>query len=131
MTIAYIHLEEILRLHFQLIEDFGGSHGVRDERRLQSVIEAPKQAVFGQEQYPSLFEKAAVYMRNIIGDHPFGDGKRTAVTVCGIFLARNGRTLTAKPRELEDFAVRIATDHLSVAEIASWLEQYSSETERL
>jgi death-on-curing protein len=123
----YLSVEEILRLHFQVIEDFGGSHGVRDENRLRSVVEAPRQEVFGQEQYPSVFEKAAVYLRNIIGDHPFTDGnKRTAVTVCGIFLARNGYALTANPKELEDFAVRVATDHLSVAEITNWLESHRS-----
>lgn len=122
----YLTLEEILRLHFQIIEDFGGSHGVRDESRLKSVTEAPKQEVFGQEQYPSLFEKAAVYIRNIIGDHPFSDGnKRSAVTVGGIFLLRNGQSLTATPKELEDFAVQVATEHLDVPAIASWLQAHS------
>lgn len=121
----YLSLEEILRLHFQVIEDFGGSHGMRDEHRLQSVIEAPRQEVFGQEQYRGVFEKAAVYLRNIIGDHPFADGnKRTAVTACGIFLARNKHALGATPKELEDFAVRVATEHLSVAEIAAWLKNH-------
>lgn len=126
MTTKYISLEEILRLHFQVIEDYGGSHGVRDENRLESVADAPKQIVFGEEQYPSLSKKAAVYLRNIIGDHPFSDGnKRTAVTVCGIFLARNGRRLTASASELEDFAIRVTTDHLKIDEIASWLDSHS------
>jgi len=58
----YLALEEILRLHYQVITDFGGSHGVRDERRLESVEAAPKQEVFGAEQYESVFEKAAVYL---------------------------------------------------------------------
>jgi len=38
MNVKYLTLEEILRIHFQVIEDFGGSHGVRDEGRLESVI---------------------------------------------------------------------------------------------
>lgn len=123
MKPVYFTIEEILRLHFQLIEDFGGSHGVRDEGRLKSVAEAPRQNVFGKEQYPTLYEKAAVYLRNIIGDHPFSDGnKRTAITICGIFLSRNEKHLFARPKELEDFAVKISTDHLEVAEIAAWLE---------
>jgi death-on-curing protein len=122
----YITLEEILRLHYQVIEDFGGSHGVRAEERLKSVVEAPRQEVFGQEQYPTLLEKAAVYLRNIIGDHPFSDGnKRTGVTVAGVFLLRNGIKLTATPKELEDFAVKIATDHLDVPAIAGWLNQHA------
>jgi death-on-curing protein len=76
-----------------------------DEGRLISVELAPQQVVFGQEQYETVFEKAAVYFRNIIADHPYVDGnKRTATTVCGIFLSRNGHRLTAAPKELEDFA---------------------------
>ena len=119
----YLTLEEILRLHFQVIEDFGGSHGVRDESRLKSVVDAPQQMVFGQEQYTTVFEKAAVYIRNIIGDHAFIDGnKRTGITVAGVFLLRHDRRLTAAPKELEDFAVQVATDHLDVPAIAAWLE---------
>ncbi len=122
----YLELEEILRLHFQIIEDFGGSHGVRDEGRLQSVVEAPKQEIYGVEQYPGLFDKAAVYLRNIIGDHPFSDGnKRTAVTVAGIFLMRNTCKLNATPKEFEDFAVQVATEHLDISIIAAWLEAHS------
>jgi len=123
----YLSLEEILRLHFQVIEDFGGSHGVMDENRLQSVVQAPKQIIFGKEQYPSLYEKAAVYLRNIIGDHPFSDGnKRTAVTVCGIFLARNGITLKATPKDLELFTVKVAIQHLKINDIADWLDTHTS-----
>lgn len=122
----YLSLEEILRLHYQVIQDYGGSHGVRDDGRLESVVEAPRQEVFGVEQYPGVFDKAAVYMRNIIGDHPFSDGnKRTGVTVAGVFLLRNGTSFTATPKELEDFAVKIATDHLSVEDIAAWLQTHA------
>jgi death-on-curing protein len=122
MKIEYLSLEEILRLHFQVIEDFGGSHGVRDEGRLKSVVNAPKQIVFGQEQYPSIYDKAAVYMRNIIGDHPFSDGnKRTAVTICGIFLARNDIVLSVNPKDLELFTIKITIDHLEIDKIAKWL----------
>lgn len=127
MTVKYLSLEEILRLHFQVIEDFGGSHGVRDEGRVKSVVNAPKQIVFCHEQYPSLSEKAAVYLRNIIGDHPFSDGnKRTAVTMCAIFLARNGTDLNATPKELELFTMKVATEHLEIVEIAGWLKSNSN-----
>lgn len=122
----YLGLKEILRLHFQVIENYGGSHGVRDEERLASLVLAPQQVVFSTEQYSDIFQKAAVYMRNLIGDHPFVDGnKRTAVTVVGIFLDRNGRKLTASPNELEDFAVRIATKKSDIPEITEWFKKHS------
>lgn len=122
----YLTIEDILRLHHQIIEDFGGSHGVRDEGRLQSVVAAPVQEVFGQELYKSVPEKAAVYIRNIIGDHPFVDGnKRSAITCGGVFLLRNGYILTATPKELEDFAVQVAVEQLDVAAISEWLTDHT------
>src|SRR5688572_23103848 len=126
MIVHYLSLEEILRIHYQLVEDFGGSHGVRDEGRIKSVVEAPKQEVYNQQQYPSVFEKAAVYLRNIVGDHPFTDGnKRTGITVCGIFLMRNKHKLKADPQDLELFTVRVATERLNIPDIAAWLQSHS------
>lgn len=123
----YLTLEEILQLHFAIIKDFGGSHGVRDEGRLQAVVQAPQQEVFGEEQYIGIHQKAAVYLRNIIGDHPFSDGnKRTGITVAGVFLMRNNVKMTATPKQLEDFAVKITVDHLEIAEIAEWLRLHST-----
>ncbi len=127
MTVRFLDIEEVLRLHFQVVEDFGGSHGVRDEGRLKSVVEAPKQEVLGKQQYVTVYEKAAVYLRNLIGDHPFIDGnKRTALTICSIFLSRNGINIIANPKELENFTVKVSTDHLDISEIASWLEAHSN-----
>lgn len=121
--IKYLSVEEILILHYKIIEDFGGSHGVRDENRLKSVESAPAQAVFGEEQYPTIFDKVAVYIRSIIGDHPFSDGnERTGITVAAIFLLRNSVTLSADPKQLEDFAVQVAVDHLDIPTIAAWLK---------
>ena len=124
--IRYLEIDEILELHFWIIEDFGGSHGVRDELGIKSLVAAPRTVVFGEAQSVSVHEKAAVYLRNCIEDHIFTDGnKRTAVTITGIFLARNGWRMTAAAVELENFAVRAATDHLDIDAIADWLECHS------
>ena len=111
-----------------IIEDYGGSHGVRDEERLKSLIEAPQLMAFGTEQYETMFEKAADYMRNCIADRIFVDGnKRTGTTLAALFLARCGRDLTATPKELEDFAVDVAVKHLDVEAIAAWFEARSQQ----
>lgn len=123
----YLSIEEILRIHFQVIEDYGGSHGVRDEGRVHSATNAPKKAVFGIEQYPDLITKAALYLRNIVSDHPFVDGnKRTAITVSGIFLQRNGYKVHTDPKELEDFVILIATEHYDIDKIVAWLKTRTS-----
>lgn len=120
-----ISLEDILFLHYMIIEDFGGAHGVRDEKRLASAVKAPYQHVFGKDLYPTVFDKAAVYMKSIIADHPFTDGnKRTAITVAGIFLVCNGYKLNARPKDLEDYAVFVATKKPSAQEISAWLKAH-------
>lgn len=122
----YITAEELLFFHFKVIDDFGGSHGVRDEGRLESVLVVPKQIVFDQELYRSVHEKSAVYLRNIIADHPFVDGnKRSAVTCAVIFLKRNGAGLSATTKELEDIAVQVAVEHLEIRVISAWLKAHS------
>jgi len=124
----YLGVEEVLLLHFKIIEDFGGSHGVRDEGRLQSVVSAARQVIFGEEQYKGSHTKAAVYLHNIIGDHPFTDGnKRTGITTAAIFLSRNRVNLTASPRQLEDFAVQVVVEHLDIPTIAEWLKDHSKQ----
>ena len=119
-------IKELLFLHFKIIDSYGGAHGVRDKGRIESVVAAPAQHVFGQALYPSIYDKAAVYIRSIIADHPFVDGnKRTAITAGVIFLQRNGLTMTASAVQLEDFAVQVAVDHLDITAIADWLREHS------
>ena len=51
--------EQILMLHSQLIEETGGSDGVRDYNLLESAIESPFQSFGGDELYPTIQAKAA------------------------------------------------------------------------
>jgi death-on-curing protein len=125
---VYLEAEEILLIHHQLIERYGGSHGTRDLERVKSAALAPAQQAFGQEQYPDLFEKAAVYARNIIGDHPFSDGnKRTGIASAVMFLKKNGYDFAANRGELEDFAVSIAVNRLNVSDIADWFKSHTAQ----
>lgn len=118
-------LEQLLELHVLVISETGGSQGLRDLGRLESAIAAQTQSVFGEELYSTLYEKAAAIIRGIIADHPFVDGnKRTAMLSGLTFLDMNGLKFAAIRGELEDFAVKIATDHLDVSAIAAWLQDH-------
>lgn len=50
---------QILMLHRQLVEQTGGSDGIRDEGLLDSALFAPFQSFDSTEVYPSLQQKAA------------------------------------------------------------------------
>lgn len=118
-------LEQLLQLHALVIQESGGSMGLRDLGRLESAIATQTQNVFGTELYTGGIEKAAALMRSIIADHPFTDGnKRTGMLAGLTFLKVNHTETNIRAGELEDFAVSIATDKLDVKAIAQWLEQH-------
>lgn len=122
----YLTVEQVLFLHARLIEETGGSHGVRDLGLLQSAVARPRATFEGKELYPDIFSKAAALMDSLVGSHPFVDGnKRTGVAAAGVFLIRNGWTLEATNSEVEAFALRVAGGALSVADMARWLDEHS------
>lgn len=126
-----ITLEQLLMLHAAALELFGGGEGIRDMGRLDAALATQTQEVFGEELYPTLFLKAAALARGIVGDHPFADGnKRTAMLVSITLVEINGYVFSAHNGELEDFAVRVAVEHLSVEDIATWLEQHTGKRVR-
>lgn len=62
----------------------------KEEGKLNGILAAIYQNVFGQEVYPSLEEKAAHLLYFLVKDHPFADGcKRIAATIFLEFLNRN------------------------------------------
>lgn len=117
---------QVLFIHARLIDETGGSHGVRDLGLLQSALARPQATYDGQELYPSLFAKAAALMDSLIRNHPFIDGnKRTAVSAAALFLQMNGSRLTASTAQLVDFAMRVVEEKPGIAEMAAWFSHHS------
>ena len=117
-------LQQLLKIHALLIAATGGSTGLRDLGRLEAAIATQTQNVFGEELYSKIVDKAAAIIRGLIGDRPFADStKRTAMLTGLTFLAVNRITFAAKPGEIEDFAVEIASMQIDVPQILSWLQE--------
>lgn len=130
MHVTYLTLEDVLQIHSFVMDETGGSHGVRDMNLVLALLDLPKQAVFGKELYPGIHEKAAVYVRNIIFSHPFIDGnKRSAMTCLGVFLAHNACELGCAEWEVERFALSVIEERLDIAQIAAWVREHTHVTE--
>ncbi len=56
----YLAAEEIVAIHFQVIQEYGGAFEVLSPERVKSCAEIARQTVFDQELYPDLASKAAV-----------------------------------------------------------------------
>ena len=124
--VSYLSTREILILHKYVLDATGGAHGVRDLGLLISLIERPKTVLGGEEQYLDIFTKAAVYFDSLINYHVFVDGnKRTGVISTARFLYTNGYTLTATNREVEEFAIEVATKRPDLTVIETWLKKHS------
>lgn len=124
--VRYLTGEEILYIHHQIIEKVGGSHGVRDMNLFLSTIERPQSAVFGEDQFPTIFLKAATYLEGFTQYQIFIDGnKRTAFASVIRFLFVNDYLLTVDNKEVEIFVMKVSNKEVDIQQIATWLEKYS------
>jgi death on curing protein len=124
--VTYLSLGAILYLHEQLIKEFGGAIGLRDEGALRSAVARPRSTFGGQSLYPSLFEKAAALLESLCLNHPFIDGnKRVAYAAAGLLLELNGWRLRADADDGEVFMLEVAKGKRGKEEIRIWIEQHS------
>ena len=75
----------------------------KEDGKVQGIIAAVYQSVFGQDAYPSLEEKAANLLYFMIKDHPYADGcKRIAASLFLEFLDKNNALFLDGEKRLSD-----------------------------
>ncbi len=108
-TPLFLALDEVLEIHRDQIERYGGIPGVRDMGLLQSALAMPAAMFGGQYLHHDLYEMAAAYLFHIARNHPFVDGNKRAGTVAAIvFLAMNNLELDADETALEEIVLATA-----------------------
>ncbi len=118
--IAYITFEYVLKIHDQLIEEYGGMRGVLNEGLLRSALEMPKARFDGKDLHRTIFDKTAAYLFHLVKNRAFVDGnKRTAAMVAMVFFASNfsGHFSVFDP-EYQDLILGVAQGTVSKKEIA-------------
>ena len=117
--------EQILMLHSQLIEEYGGSKGVRDHNLLDSALESPFQSFGGEELYPTLQAKAARLGYGLIKNHCMLDGnKRIGTHAMLVFLEINGLIVDYTQKELYETILSIADDSLEYEDLLKWILEH-------
>lgn len=117
--------EQILMLHSQLIEEYGGSDGVRDYNLLDSALENPFQSFGREELYPTLQAKAARLGYGLIKNHCMIDGnKRIGTHAMLVFLAINGIELDYTQKELYETILAIADGSLEYEDLLKWILEH-------
>lgn len=117
--------KQVLALHSDLIREFGGTEGIRDEGLLESALAAPFQTFDGEQAYPSLQAKAARLGFGLVSNHPFVDGnKRTGAHVMLVFLALNGVELCYEQQELIDAFLSVASGGSDWRDLQRWILEH-------
>ncbi len=117
--------QQIILLHSQLISEFGGLDGIRDEGVLESSINTPFQSFDGHDLYTTIFEKATRLCFGLINNHPFIDGnKRIATHSMLVFLDINHISLNYNNQDLISVILSVATGKLNELDLLTWLLEH-------
>jgi death-on-curing protein len=126
--IKYLMLEQVLKMHDAFIEKFGGLQGIRDMNLLLSAIETPKASMFGEDLYPTIYDKAAAYLYHIVQNHPFNDAnKRTGFGAAYLFLKANNVSILFDDESFESLVVEVAKGKKTKKEISYFFEHGQNE----
>jgi death-on-curing protein len=117
----YLTLAEVLAIHIDQVERYGGSHGVRDPGILESALFRPQTGY-----YSDLIEEAAALWESLSQNHPFLDGnKRTAFAATYTFLVINGAQLTATAQGTQTFLLALYDgNRFTFDKLVPWLRKY-------
>lgn len=126
----FIHPDQVVYIHDQVVVASGGAAGLRDRDLLESAVFRMQAGFGGSDLYPDVFTKAAVLCHSLIHNHPFVDAnKRCAYESARIFLQLNGYDISASVDNAFDFIVSIAENKQTVDQIAGWLEEHTKPLE--
>ncbi len=125
---TFFTLDEILDIHRDQIERYGGQAGVRDLGLLQSAAAMPAAGFGGEYLHKDLFEMAAAYLFHIVKNHPFIDGNKRAGTVAAdVFLGMNGVDTDIDEDELAALVLNVVAGAAGKTEIATFFRERSHE----
>jgi len=123
---TFLTLNEILDIHRDQIDRYGGQAGVRDLGLLQSAIAMPAAGFSGEYLHKDLFEMGAAYLFHIAKNHPFIDGnKRTGTAAADVFLEMNDIDTDIDENELVALVLDVAAGRADKKQVAAFFRERS------
>jgi death on curing protein len=111
---VHLGIDIVREIHAEVIKQFGGANGIRDENLLASAVLTPQSSFGGKSPYADIVEIAAAYLFYIYKNHPFVDGnKRTAMTAAIVFLRLNGIEPLPDSAEWERLMLDVASSQIT------------------
>jgi len=110
--------DEIELMHVKVIEETGGSYGLRDGGALESALKAAENRAYYEDVPLAIL--GATYAFHLSQAHAFIDGnKRIAAVTAELFLEMNGARLKASNEEIIELYLHIAASRMSREDVES------------
>ena len=130
----YLTLREIIHANQRTVERHGGNfvppRNILNESPLLYLIDAVNAEMFGAPLYPTVADKAALYLHAIITGHIFQDGnKRTGLAAALAFLTMNGyfvydeNGVRLGRDELFAFTMSVASGEQDLDAVKAWFAE--------
>jgi death-on-curing protein len=98
----YLTVAEVLAIHHNQIEEYGGAHGLRDQGSLEAAVFRPQTGY-----YNHISEEAAALLESLVNNHAFLDGnKRVGFATMHTFLLVNGFDLDVSSKAAYEFMIK-------------------------
>ena len=111
-----------------MVEEAGGSFGIRAEELLDSALEGIFQTFDGKELYPTKEEKGARLGYSLISSHAFIDGnKRIGMYVMLTFLEVNGIHIDCTDEEIVETGLAVASGQKGYDDLLAWVKEHKTE----
>ncbi len=121
--IRYLNTSDLYNINHTVT---GGETFIRDIHLLESAVKRPRIELFGQPQFPTVYDKAAALLESLAYHHLFADGnKRTAQMAVDLFLELNGLAFSVDEDAVRAYVLDVAKGDLGTAEIAAWLKNHT------
>ncbi|HNI28768.1 MAG TPA: type II toxin-antitoxin system death-on-curing family toxin [Leptospiraceae bacterium] len=125
--IEFLEVEDILIVHRNQIDLYGGSSGVRDRGLLESAVNAVQASFDGEYMHKTLYERASAYIFYLAQNHPFIDGnKRTALATGLVYLDMNGIEIDDPNEELYAMMIEVSTGNSSKEKVSEVLKRLTA-----
>jgi len=113
-------VEDVIKIHDDIIENTGGAFGILNKGLIGFTIERVKGEVIKEED-TDLFEVASLILRDFVQGHPFVDGnKRIAFED---ILLRDGYIFKIEKEEVIKFLLQLAKGESGLKEVKEWIKK--------
>ncbi|MEW9673933.1 type II toxin-antitoxin system death-on-curing family toxin [Ammoniphilus sp. 3BR4] len=122
-----IELADLFVFHAKIVEQTGGSPGVRDLGLIESALQRPFITFDEKDMYPTVIQKISVMTYALIKNHGFVDGnKRVGVAMMLLLLRLNEIMISYSQAELIELGLKTAEGVWTEKDIERWIKEHQT-----